>query len=141
MVSIFDVKKAFNESLTKYTGVKVASKVVDENFDTPVFFTETEVISSNALNKTFQENNLRLRTIYYPRISKNQVDILNMISILEKCYRLNFHVKDRVLNVKDTEYDIDEENGYLIYTFRLSYLTAYEKEKTDLMENIEINNY
>lgn len=139
MVSILDVKKAFNESLTKYTGVKVVSKTVDENFDTPAFFTEIDIISSNALNKTFHENNLRLRAIYYPKKEKDQADILKMISTLEKCYRLNFYVKDRVLNVKDTEYDIDEENGYLIYTFKLSYLTAYEKEKHDLMENVRIN--
>ncbi|SFE87903.1 hypothetical protein SAMN02910278_01944 [Peptostreptococcus sp. D1] len=140
MVTIFDVKKAFNESLKKFTGIEVASKQVDENFDTPVFFTEMEIISSSALNKTFQENNVRLRAIYFPKIEKDQADMLKMIARLEECYRLNFYVKDRVLNVKEIEYDIDEENGYLIFTFKLSYLIAYEKEKYDFMENVEINN-
>ncbi|MDY5479000.1 MAG: hypothetical protein SPG13_00915 [Peptostreptococcus porci] len=109
MITIMDVKKAFNEKLKKVTGVGVGSHAIDENIEGPIFFTEINVISSGSINKVLHRNNLRLRALYYPAKKLDKVDMYKVQCELEKYFRLSFEVGSRVLNVQDLRFDIDEE--------------------------------
>ncbi|MBC2576576.1 phage tail terminator family protein [Peptostreptococcus canis] len=140
MITIMDVKKALNKKLKEATGVNVGSKKIDENFRGPIFFTEIQIIKSSAINKFLHENSLRLRILYYPEKKFDKIDIFKTLNELEKSFRLNFKVLDRVLNVQDISFDIDEEKGFLYFTFKTQYITKYERnEEYDLMEDLKLN--
>lgn len=133
-----DVKKAFNEKLKRITGVGVGSHAIDEDIVGPIFFTSMNVISSSAVNKTLHRNNLRLRALYYPAKKLDKIDMYKVLADLEKEFRLSLEVKDRVLNVEDIKFDVDEEEGFMYFTFRVEYMTRYDKEKYDTMEVLEM---
>lgn len=134
-----DVKKAFNEKLKRVTGVSVGSHAIDENIAGPIFFTSMNVISSSAVNKTLHRNNLRLRAIYYPTRKLDKVEIYKVLGKLEEGFRLSLEVLDRVLNIEELKFDIDEEQGFMYFTFRVNYLTRYSKGEYDTMENLKLN--
>lgn len=139
LITVFDVKKAFNIKLKRVTGVSVGSRAIDENIAGPIFFTEINVINSSAINKTLHKNNLRLRALYYPAKKNDRVEMYKMMDILEKEFRLSLEVQNRKLNVEELKFDIDEEEGFLYFTIRVNYITRYEKEKYDNMETLDIN--
>lgn len=138
MITVFDVKKAFNIQLKRVTGVNVGSRTINENIVGPIFFTEINVINSSAINKILHKNNLRLRALYYPTRKNDRVEMYKMMNILEKEFRLSLEVQDRRLNVEELKFDIDEEEGFLYFTFRINYITRYKKEKCNNMEILYI---
>ncbi|WP_061101921.1 phage tail terminator family protein [Peptostreptococcus anaerobius] len=138
MITVMDVKAAFNRKIKKVTGVGVGSHAIDEDIAGPIFFTNMSVISSSAVNKTLHRNNLRLRALYYPAKKLDKIDMYKVQADLEKEFRLSLEVKDRVLNVEDIKFDVDEEEGFMYFTFRVEYMTRYEKEEYDTMKVLEV---
>lgn len=138
MISVKDVKSELNKTLSESTGVRVLSHVVDEGFDKPAFFTDINVIKSEAINKKLHRYNLRLRVLYYPE-NKNVSDMYTMASKLADVFKITFNVKDRKLNVNDFSFDIDEEEGYMYFTFTTEFNVRYDQEPVDIMKKIEIN--
>ncbi|WAW14748.1 phage tail terminator family protein [Peptostreptococcus equinus] len=139
MITVLDIKKAVNKALIEKTGIVVASKDVDEDIKRPIFFTELITIGSSAEKKYVQKNSIRVRIQYYPKLENSVVDMYRIESELKSIFRLSLIVENRVLNIDEIESDIDEEKGFLYFTFKSVFRTKYQKEKIELMSEMKIN--
>ena len=139
MINYIDIKKAINTSLKDYFDFDIYSNTSKDDFNVPCFFTDLRTISHSATSKTTDRYNIRIRIFYYPQEKNDTLDMMNIAEELRQLFRLTFNVKDRSLNILESEVYLNTQNGFLEYTFRLDFLQRIDVEEFDKMESVEMN--
>lgn len=132
------IKKKLNKAFPK---IEVQMQDVEEGFKRPSFFIELTNIKSKDFMKSFKDNSLTIRIIYFPsHPHKNQLELLKMMDELDKIF-----IEDNVLELdvdfRTEIYETDKNvvDKVLHYSFDIYFSEQYIKEmiEVEMMENLE----
>lgn len=136
IVKSVDVKKAINELLhNTFPNIRIYGKEVTQGHIRPCFFTEFYENSSQK-NKTYIEHSVTCY-ITYLQGNADELEALQIWDELKEKIQGKLKVKDRYLNVTDTEYQwIGKDSNILQieidieYTDSITIKETHEKMKT-----------
>jgi len=138
MITYKDIKAAVNNQISSYFDAPIQSRDVVEGFRRPSFFTRLENnVNSSGATQNYRE--LTVRIYYFPTDRyEYSIEVLEVQEQLERIFDLKLPIKDRLININDTESVLTD--GVLNFSFDIAFYDAKEVEFGNVICYMDENN-
>lgn len=126
-----DLKKSIISVIKKdFKDIPINSNDISEGFQRPSFFIEFDNINRTSSEEHYTKS-LLVRIYYFPTtINESSIEILDIQDELEQAFDLKLAVRDRFLNILETDNTISD--GVLQFEFNLEFSESKEKNNDEI---------